>query len=169
MHPNQIAIVDFPEGRTNEWLIQGLLIIAFSIFFAATIHGFFLLFAIFGLILPFAKAGTEVNKSTMQIRRYKKLLGHKMGAWESFNKLQKIEIQLLRVHTTHQVRTYIKNSLYTAFELIFTYDDKEPFVYNDFLDYPTVCAIADLLVELCPHAALQNHIEEKINNPYRRR
>jgi hypothetical protein len=162
-------IVDFPEGRTNEWLVHGLFIIGFSIFFSATVYGGFLLFAIPGFILPFAKAGTEINKQKWQIRRYKKLLGFKMGAWESFQNLQKLEIQLLRISTVHQHRTYIKNSLYTAFELVFTYEGPPPFIYNDYLDYSTVCAVADLLLEICPDAEIQNHIEEKINNPHRRR
>jgi hypothetical protein len=69
----------------------------------------------------------------------------------------------------HQHRTYIKNSLYTAFELVFTYEGTPPFIYNDYLDYSTVCAVADLLLEICPDAEIQNHIEEKINNPHRRR
>ena len=165
--PINLSILDFNEGRTNEWLIQAFTISVGSIACSIIIHAFFILLLIPGILLFLPRAGVQIDVQKKTIRRYNSLLNICVGTWLNFENLEQLNLKHSRTESTAYTRFGANRSLYVSFDVYFSYPNEEPFLFNDFLSYPQAKKICENLHQICPNIAYTNHIEKKINDPTR--
>ena len=83
-------MIDINEGRTNNYLVHGIGVIALSLICLGLsfvisdllLIGFFILFSI-AIVLFSATNGLEIDVVNMRYRSYGKMITYKMGAWRT--------------------------------------------------------------------------------------
>tara|TARA_R110002072_G_scaffold302577_2_gene486407 strand:+ start:16080 stop:16601 length:522 start_codon:yes stop_codon:yes gene_type:complete len=172
-------MIEINEGKTNNYLIHGLVTVVTSIFIFYLSSVFseslvivaFIVFVI-AISLFIATNGLEIDIDKRMFRKFGKISVVRFGKWNKLLDIDRIELRMQSSNAQKNVMTGVVpalNSKSITYDIVVydTFDDEQ--IIYDFLDYPKAKEAFKLILEKIDAPARNRVAEKMANNKANRR